>query len=120
MLRVTEQNEPDAWRLTLEGTLAGRWAVEAERVWSGAPTEKPREVDLRGVTSVDRTGRDLLHRMHRDGASFVAEGVVMKALVEELRSEHFDRAGTIVRLVVALIALAPVAAAHALLKAALK
>ncbi len=43
-----------------------------------------------------------------------------KALVEELRSEHFDRAGTIVRLVVALIALAPVAAAHALMRAALK
>ncbi len=37
----------------------------------------------------------------------------MKALVEELRSEHFDRAGTIVRLVLALIALARVAAAHA-------
>jgi hypothetical protein len=44
----------------------------------------------------------------------------MKALVEELRSEHFDRAGTIVRLVVALIALAPVAAADALMRAALK
>jgi hypothetical protein len=120
MLRVTEQNEPSVWRLTLEGTLAGRWAAEAERVWWGAPPEKPREVDLRGITSVDGAGRDLLHRMHRDGASFVAEGVVMKALVEELRSEHFDRARTSVRLVVALIALAPVAAAHALLRAALK
>ena len=115
MLRVTEQNEPGAWRLTLEGTLAGRWAAEAERVWAGAPAGKPREVDLRGVTSVDRAGRDLLHRMHHDGASFVAEGVVMKALVEELRSERFDRAGTIVRLVgvVALIGLASIAAAHA-------
>jgi hypothetical protein len=113
MLRVTEHNEPDVWRLTLEGTLAGRWAAEAERVWSGAPAEKPHEVDLRGVTSVDGAGRDLLHRMHRDGASFVAGGVVMKALVEELRSEHFDRARTIVRLAVALIALASVAAAHA-------
>ena len=119
MLRVTEQNEPAAWRLTLEGTLAGRWAAVAERVWSGAPTEKPREVDLRGVTSVDRAGRDLLHRMHRDGASFVAEGVVMKALVEELRSE-LDHTRTIVRLVVALIVLAPVAAAHALMNAAIK
>jgi hypothetical protein len=39
----------------------------------------------------------------------------MKALVEELRSEQFDRGGTIVRLVgvVALIRLASVAAAHA-------
>jgi hypothetical protein len=120
MLRVTEHNEPGAWRLTLEGTLVDRWAAEAERVWSGAPGEKPREVDLRGVTSVDRAGRDLLQRMHRDGASLVAQGVVMNALVEELRSEQFDHSRTIVRLVVALIAVAPVAAVHALMKAALK
>ena len=52
--------------------------------------------------------------------NFVAEGVVMKALVEELRSEHFDHTRTIVRLVVALIVLAPVAAGHALMNAALK
>jgi hypothetical protein len=51
--------------------------------------------------------------------NFVAEGVVMKALVEELRSEHFDHTRTIGRLVVALIALAPVAAAHVLMNAAL-
>jgi len=120
VLRVTEQDEPGAWRLTLEGTLSGRWVAEGERVWWGAPAEKPREVDLRGVTSVDGAGRDLLHRMHREGANFVAEGVVMKALVEELRSEHFDHTRTIVRLVVALIVLAPVAAAHALMNAALK
>jgi len=72
MLRVTEQNELDAWRLTLEGTLAGRWAAEAERVWSGAPTEKPREVGLRGVPLVDRAGRDLArdedHPRERVGA----------------------------------------------------
>jgi hypothetical protein len=112
--------EPGAWRLTLESTLSGRWAADAERVWSGAPAEKLREVDLRGVTSVDGAGRDLLHRIHREGASFVADGVVMKALVEELRSEHLDHTRTIVRLVVALIVLAPVAAAHALMNAALK
>ena len=45
MLRVTEQDEPGACRLTLEGTLAGRWAAEAERVWWGAPAEKPPEVE---------------------------------------------------------------------------
>ena len=43
----------------------------------------------------------------------------MKALVEELRSEHFDHTRTIVRLVVTLIALAPVTAAHGLRNAAL-
>ena len=82
MLRVTEQNEPDAWRLTLEGTVAGQWAAEAERVWSGAPAGTPREVDVRGVTSVDRAGRHLLHRMHQRRRERRRRGVVMKALVE--------------------------------------
>jgi hypothetical protein len=95
MLRVTEQNEPDAWRLTLEGTLAGRWAAEAERVWSGAPAGKPREVDLRGVTSGDRAGRHLLHRMHHDGASFVArrrdEGAGRGTAKRAVRSWWHDR-----------------------------
>jgi outer membrane protein len=115
MVRLTERDEPDVWRLTLEGKLAGAWAAEAARVWSGAPVGKPREVDLRGVTCADQAGRDLLHRMYCDGASLVAEGVVMTELLRELRSGRFDSASTVAKLVgiVALIALAPFATAHA-------
>jgi outer membrane protein TolC len=115
MLRLTEQEESGVWRLKLEGKLAKPWTDEAERIWSDAPAGKRREIDLRGLTCADQTGRDLLHRMHREGASFLAEGVVMKALVEEVRSERFDSAGVIVKLVaiLALVALAPVTAARA-------
>ena len=114
MLRVTEYDEPGAWRLKLEGKLAGPWVCEVERIWSAAPAGKRREVDLRGVTCADQSGRDLLHRMHRGGASFVAEGVMMKALIEELRSDQFHSAGTIVKLVaiMALMALLPGATAR--------
>jgi outer membrane protein TolC len=102
MLRVTQHDEPGIWRLKLEGKLAGAWTSEAARVWDAAP-DKARQIDLRGLTCADETGRDLLHRMHREGATFLAEGVVMRALVEELRSERFDRAGTLVRLLAALV-----------------
>jgi outer membrane protein TolC len=99
MLRVTEHDEADGWRLELEGRLAGDWTKEAERLWARAPVGKPRLVDLRGVTCADVDGRDLLHRMHRDGARFIAGGVVMKALVEELRSDCFESAAMVVKVI---------------------
>jgi outer membrane protein len=115
MLRLTEHDEPGVWRLTLEGKLAGPWAAEAERVWRQAPAGKPCEVDLRGVTCADQAGRDLLHQMHRDGATLIAGDVVMKALIAELRSGHFDRAATVGKLVgaIAVIVLASLSTAHA-------
>jgi len=99
MLRATEHDESGGWRLELEGRLAGDWTKEAERLWASAPIGKPRLVDLRGVTCADVDGRDLLHRMHREGARFVAGGVVMKALVEELRSDRFESAAMVVKVI---------------------
>jgi len=62
-----------------------------------------------GTGSVDH----ILHRLSIP----LAQGIDLMGLLGvngyELRSEHFDHAGTIVRLVLALIALARVAAAHA-------
>jgi outer membrane protein TolC len=113
---VTEHDEAGGWRLELEGRLAGDWTKEAERLWVKAPVGKPRAVDLRGVTCADRDGRDLLYRMHREGARFIAGGVVMKALVEELRSGCFESAATLVKLLgtalLALVAATPLARAQ--------
>ena len=102
MLRLTVHGDATSWQLQLEGKLAGAWVAEAEFAWAGAPADKHLEVDLRGVTCVDQDGRRLLHRMHRAGASFRAEGVVMKALVEEMRAEGFDSGGLVARLVAVL------------------
>jgi len=99
MLRATEHDESGGWRLELEGRLAGDWTKEAERLWASAPIGKPRLVDLRGVTCADVDGRDLLHRMHREGARFVTGGVVMQALVEELRSDRFESAAMVVKVI---------------------
>ncbi len=103
MLRVTLKDDAGIWQLKLEGKLAGDWTHEAERVWDSAPVDRERQVDLRGLTCADESGRELLHRMHREGAHFTAEGVVMKALIEELRSARFDCAGMVVKLVAAIV-----------------
>ena len=96
MLRVTVVEEPEIWRLKLEGRLVGEAVSEAEKSWAAAPAGKPAEVDLRGLTCADLAGKELLHRMHVDGARLVAEGVAMKAFVEDVRA-HRVHAGVVAR-----------------------
>jgi len=104
MLRVTIHDEAKAWRLQLEGKLAGESVIEAERAWAGAPDARTVEVDLRALTCADPAGQRLLYRMHRAGATLVAQGVAMKALVSEIRAGRLE-AGIVARFV-ALIVLA--------------
>jgi len=85
MLRITARDESTIWRLQLEGRLAGESVAEAERTWAGAPAGKAIEVDLRGVTGTDAVGTSLLQRMCAGGACFIATGVAMRALIDELR-----------------------------------
>src|SRR4051812_40752750 len=106
MLRVTAHNGPDTWRLQLEGKLAGEWVAEAERTWTNAPAGKAVEVDLRGVTATDSAGTSLLQRMHAAGARLTAEGVAMRALVDEVRRRRRAGAGARVLTLAALAVLA--------------
>jgi hypothetical protein len=88
MLRITVHEDGGQCRLELAGKLGGPWVAETENVWRSAPCSGKRiEVDMREVTGVDDTGRELLAAMHRAGASFTAEGVAMLALVEEITGE---------------------------------
>ncbi len=113
MLRVTAHNGAETWRLQLEGKLAGEWVAEAERTWVNAPAGKPVEVDLRGVTATDSAGTSLLQRMHAAGARLTAEGVAMRALVDEVRRRRRAGAGAGALTLAALAALAWAAPSHA-------
>ena len=85
MLRITIQGEGAPWRLHLAGRLEGAWVAETENTWRSAPVSGRRvEVDLREVTWIDESGRRLLDEMCQAGARFIAKGVAMKALVEEI------------------------------------
>src|SRR5271166_6215807 len=99
MLRITVHEQDAAWRLQLEGKLAGAWVPEAENIWrsalgnsapgnsapdNSAPDNsapvggRSIEVDLTGVTAVDDAGERLLQEMHQAGARLKAQGVEMK------------------------------------------
>ena len=87
MLRITTAEGPSATILRLEGKLAGPWVQELEECWrSGAGTDEPRglRIDLREVTFIDAAGKDLLTRLHQDGAELVAGGCMTKAIIETI------------------------------------
>ena len=85
MLRITVQRDGSLWRLQLAGRLAGAWVAETENAWRSAPVSgSPIEIDIRDVTGIDEAGRCLLRAMNRAGARFLAKGVAMEALVEEI------------------------------------
>jgi hypothetical protein len=85
MLRITVQEAGTLWRLQLSGRLAGAWVAETENTWRSAPVSgRPVEIDMREVTGIDEAGRCLLQAMNEAGAHFIAQGVAMEALVEEI------------------------------------
>jgi hypothetical protein len=85
MLRITVQAGSAPWRLHLAGKLAGAWVAETEKTWRSEPVCGRRvEVDLREVTWIDESGLRLLHVMNQAGTCFIAKGVAMEALVEEI------------------------------------
>ena len=91
MLRITVHEDGTLCRLELEGRLGGPWVAETEHVWrSLLSSRKQIEIDMRELTGVDDSGLELLSVMYRTGARLVAEGVWMKALVEEIAGGPFD------------------------------
>jgi hypothetical protein len=94
MLRITLHNDDTKCRLELAGKLGGPWVAETENVWRSAPCSgKEIELDMRAVTGIDDAGRELLIDMHEAGSHFVAQGVAMTTLVEEItRKQPFDGA----------------------------
>ena len=93
MLRITIHEDSRVCRLELAGKLEGPWVAETEKAWRASvrPDQKI-EIDLRQLTSLDNTGRDLLATFHRSGACFIVEGVWMTALLGDLTSQSCEGA----------------------------
>jgi len=92
MLRITVQDDAP-WRLHLAGRLEGAWVAETENAWLSAPVSGRRvEIDMREVTWIDEAGRRLLQAMNQAGARFIAKGIAMEALVEEITGKPARRA----------------------------
>ena len=89
MLRITLHQDGRQSRLELAGRLSGPWVGETENVWRSASCSgKEIEVDVTEVIGVDSAGRDLLAAMHHAGACLIANGVWMRALIQEIIGEQ--------------------------------
>jgi anti-anti-sigma regulatory factor len=85
MLKISTQTDTAGTVFKLEGKLAGAWVKELEGCWrERVSAHQPVRVDLKAVTFVDASGRELLAEMYRQGAEIVAEGCMTKAIVEEI------------------------------------
>jgi anti-anti-sigma regulatory factor len=94
MLKITTLVNAESTVFRLEGRLAGPWVQELELCWDstvGMTTNHPLSVDLSAVTYVDSDGKDLLKKIHQQGAKLIASGCLTSCLVNEI--EHVARRG---------------------------
>lgn len=87
MLKITTLTNAESTVLRLEGRLAGPWVQELELCWDstvGMTTNHSLSVDLSAVTYVDSVGKDLLKKIHRQGAKLIASGCLTRCLVNEI------------------------------------
>ncbi len=87
MLKITIRDAASSLRLELEGRLAGAWVYELEHCWHSTKASHPNRmllVDLTSVTFIDHAGRYLLQLMHRDGVSFIATGLMLQDVLDDI------------------------------------
>jgi hypothetical protein len=91
MLRISFSDSTEGQRWCLCGRLAGPWVNELRACWLYARNQAPRShavMDLRDVMFVDADGEELLSEMRSAGVEFVASGVEMKHLLENLKTTN--------------------------------
>src|SRR5688500_12709211 len=87
MLRITASDDPRVITFRLEGRLEGPWTAELETCWRSMiarASQLKLRVDLTGVTYIDPGGKARLAAMHEQGAEFIANDCLTKAIVEEI------------------------------------
>ena len=90
MLKITRIDTETEQMLILEGRLANPWIGGIGSHWKEtrhAHPERDFVVDLKGVVRIDTAGECALALMKAEGARFLASGVRMKHLIEDLESE---------------------------------
>ena len=86
-MRAQVSSAGDHVTLTVCGRLAEGYVPELESCWRTARIDHPGGrilVDLKHVTFIDEKGRSLLERMHRDGATFTAAGLLTRAIIDTI------------------------------------
>ena len=89
MLRISVTASTREERWILQGRLTKCTVAELVKNWRMPPANslaRQRIVDLTQVTSIDKSGEEVLLIMIRDGAEFVAGGLYTTHLLEALKA----------------------------------
>ena len=87
MLRITPKEQDSKLTLSLEGKLAGPWVAELAKAWSewqGRVQPRDAVIDLRMVSFVDESGRELLAQLHGEGCGLLGGGCYVGPLVDSI------------------------------------
>jgi hypothetical protein len=87
MMRAQVSSSGNRVTLKVCGRLAEGWVPELENCWRAARSDHPAGkilVDLKHVTFIDDKGRSLLERMHREGATFAAAGLMTREIIDNI------------------------------------
>lgn len=87
MMKAQVLEDGEEVTIQVYGRVAEGWVEELESSWRAARTRHPDarfSIDLRCVTFIDHAGERLLSLMHRDGATFLAAGLLTQEVVNQV------------------------------------
>jgi hypothetical protein len=89
MFRIHIYRDSESIAFTIEGKLMGQFVQELERCWRRETSAEPENrivVNLAAVSFVDVGGKNLLRLMRQRGATLLARGCLMRAIVHEIEA----------------------------------
>jgi hypothetical protein len=88
VLKITINETTTEMRWVLQGRLFGPWVSELRAIWRMAHRNRRGRaciVDLNDVTFLDKGGERLLRTMSKEGAQFIATGIYIKHVLDQLK-----------------------------------
>jgi hypothetical protein len=83
MLRISEFRRDEARVVRLEGKLLEPWVEEVQGLFAGLEVATLPELDLSGLSFVDRAGVEMLQRLQRQGVRINACSPFVTELIGE-------------------------------------
>lgn len=91
LIRISCHSEAANTRLVLEGKLVGACVDELDKCWHEAPDKwSSLLIDLSSVSFIDDRGKQLLKKMHDNGARLVSCSLMSKSLISDLCGDTSD------------------------------
>jgi len=87
MLKITIDETSSERRWILQGRLVAVWVDELRKIWKSRQRSQNKfscVVDLNNVTFIDKKGERLLRTMSKQGAQFVANGVYIRHVLNQI------------------------------------